>query len=143
MVNNDGTLTESAIAFPKWKNMANCCQVSRCRTTLMNNLSSVLPGPSVARLGHGISPTVRGLGTRLYSRLFVWLERIGMILFSSYNLCALIDPTKQLAEADHILRAVRFNCDKMLRNTLAKYHSLPGFALFLAGLLQHADTGER
>jgi len=29
----------------------------------------------------------------------------------------------------------------MLRNTLAKYHSLPGFALFLAGLLQHADTG--
>ena len=66
-----------------------------------------------------------------------------MILFSPYNLCALIDPMKQLAEADHILQAVRFNCDKMLRNTIAKYHSLPGFALFLAGLLQHArtDTG--
>jgi hypothetical protein len=79
--------------------------------------------------------------TRLHSRLFVWLERIGVILFSSYNLCALIDPTKQLAEADHILRAVRFNCDKMLRNTLAKYHALPGCALFLAGLLQHANTG--
>jgi len=29
----------------------------------------------------------------------------------------------------------------MLRNTLEKYQSLPGFALFLAGLLQHADTG--
>ena len=65
-----------------------------------------------------------------------------MISFSSWNVYILIDSTKQpSAVADYILQAVQFNCDKMLRNILAKYHSFLGFALLLAGLLRYIRAG--
>ena len=65
-----------------------------------------------------------------------------MILFSLSKFSALIDSMKQpFAEAYYTLQAVQSNCDRMLRNTLAKYHSFPGFALLLAGLLRYMNAG--